>query len=111
MDAFQLRRRELGDARSPPSKAPGFRDCLTNGLQHAIHLAGRPDGDPNTSVAACACREIADQNAAPLHRLHERLRGRTYPQQNEVRLTRPEAQAQLVEKLPRPSETNFVLVR
>ena len=37
-----------GTPRSPPSKAPGFRDCLTNGLQHAIHLAGRPDGDPNT---------------------------------------------------------------
>src|SRR6266853_4589953 len=37
---------------SPRSRAADFRDRLANGSQHSIHLLGRPDGDPNTSVAA-----------------------------------------------------------
>src|ERR1700681_4695558 len=37
---------------SPPSRASGFRDRLANRFQHSIHLSGRPNGDPNTSVAA-----------------------------------------------------------
>ena len=32
--------------------APRFRDGLANSLQRYIHLAGRSDGDPDTSVAA-----------------------------------------------------------
>src|SRR5258708_28779497 len=41
-----------GTSGSPPSRASDFRDRLANGLQHSIHLLGRPNRDANTSVAA-----------------------------------------------------------
>src|ERR1700675_1230547 len=37
---------------SPRSSASGLCDRLANRRQHFIHLARRPDGDPNTSIAA-----------------------------------------------------------
>src|ERR1700675_2923035 len=36
----------------PRSRAADFRDRLANRLQNSVHLLGRPNGDPNTSIAA-----------------------------------------------------------